>query len=268
MEINKILNNIPDEKPLDIIKDDLGFTSCFRKIVVVGDSLSAGELEAKDYKAPTNWIDYEDISWGKFMARLAGTDVQVFARGGMTASEYCTTYAESKGYWDPSKAAQAYIIALGVNDLQNCHQAVGTVDDIKEDWHMNEPTFAGWYGKIIQHYKEISPNAVFFLVTMPDEQFDWRSDADKDINRQQCELLYKMAEKFTNTYVIDLYHYAPAYDMEVRKTFYVGGHLNTMGYYLTAKMIGSYIDYIVRHNMDKFSQVGFIGTPYRFIKDN
>lgn len=30
-------------------------------------------------------------------------------------------------------------------------------------------------------------------------------------------------------------------------------------------MITSYIDYTVRHNFEDFSQVGFIGTPYKYL---
>ena len=33
-----------------------------------------------------------------------------------------------------------------------------------------------------------------------------------------------------------------------------------MGYELTARMVMSYIDYIIRHNMDDFKHVGLIGT--------
>ena len=39
------------------------------------------------------------------------------------------------------------------------------------------------------------------------------------------------------------------------------------GYVLTAKMVASYIDYIIRHNMEDFAQVGFIGTEYQFRED-
>ena len=57
--------------------------------------------------------------------------------------------------------------------------------------------------------------------------------------------------------------YFPVMDDDYRKRFYLGGHLNPMGYILTAKVISSYIDYIVRHNYADFKQVGFIGTPYK-----
>ena len=43
--------------------------------------------------------------------------------------------------------------------------------------------------------------------------------------------------------------------------------MNAAGYILTAQMITSYIDYIVRHNLEDFSQVGFIGTPYKYLTE-
>ncbi len=263
MDIKQIFSRDPEEKPLDVIKDDGGFTSIFRRIAVVGDSLASGELESMDAGCPRGYHDIFDISWGQYLARMSGTTVYNFTRGGMTASEYCNTFADAMGYWDKAKAAQAYIIALGCNDLDGLGQAVGSVGDINEDLHRNADTFAGHFAKVIQHYKEIQPDAVFFLVTMPgeDENCPQEIRARHDAHRQ---LMLDMAEHFTNTYVIDLREYGPVHDALFRKLFWTGGHLNSAGYYLVAKMIGSYIDYIVRHNMEKFNQSGFIGTPWKY----
>ena len=35
------------------------------------------------------------------------------------------------------------------------------------------------------------------------------------------------------------------------------------GYILTAKMLMSYMDFIIRHNMDDFREAGLIGTPFK-----
>ena len=75
-------------------------------------------------------------------------------------------------------------------------------------------------------------------------------------------LLYKMANLFSDTYVIDLYKYAPIYDKKFREKFYLLGHLNPMGYQYTAKMVMTYIDFIIRNDMDNFKQVGLIGTEW------
>lgn len=60
------------------------------------------------------------------------------------------------------------------------------------------------------------------------------------------DLLVSLAEKFEFTYVLDFLKYAPIYDEEFRRNYYLGGHLNAAGYKLTADFVMSYIDYIIR----------------------
>lgn len=74
--------------------------------------------------------------------------------------------------------------------------------------------------------------------------------------------MHELAEVFDYTYVLDLRRYAPVYDSEFRRRFFLGGHMNAAGYLLTAQMVMSGIDAIIRANMEDFSQVGFIGTPF------
>ena len=38
--------------------------------------------------------------------------------------------------------------------------------------------------------------------------------------------------------------------------------MNPAGYLFTARLFASYIDYIIRHNMADFAQIGLIGTPH------
>ena len=76
--------------------------------------------------------------------------------------------------------------------------------------------------------------------------------------------MHELAAYFENTYVIDLYRYAPRRGEDFIKRFCLFGHLNVMGYRLTAEQIGSYIDYIIRHNPDEFVNVPFITTEIPF----
>ena len=62
--------------------------------------------------------------------------------------------------------------------------------------------------------------------------------------------------------MLDFRQYAPVYDKDFYKTFGLGGHLNSMGYLLTARMVVSYIDYIVRSDLPRFARVGCINTPW------
>lgn len=248
------------EMPLERLVAGGGFCGILRTVACIGDSLASGEFEGTGQNGETTHHDLYDYSWGQFMAREAGIDVYNFSRGGMTAKEYIESFAEDNGFWEHDKAAKAYIIALGANDLFCTDIELGSVSDIcLNDPDKNKETFAGYYAAIIQRYKEIQPDAKFFLVTMPREQSEKRNEKEA-IHK---ELMYQLADFFSNTYVIDLFTYAPVYDAEYEENFHLGRHLNACGYMLTAKMIMSYIDYIIRNNMTAFSQVGFIGTPFK-----
>ncbi len=244
------------EKPLDKIPANGGFCRIFRKIGCIGDSLSSGEFQIFLEDGTPDFFDMYEYSWGQHMARMTGSIVYNFSRGGMTAKEYCEEFAEHYGYWNPDKACQAYIIALGCNDIR-FPEEIGSIEDIDfENYHNNKPTFVGYYGKIIQRLKEIQPRAKFFLVTIPRDDDLGKYDVEERVN----ELIAEMAERFENTYLIDLHTYAPAYDKEFRKMFFLEGHMNPAGYVFTADMIAAYIDYIIRSRMDEFKEIGFIGT--------
>lgn len=248
-----------EEKPLDHLVDDGGFVGIFRKIAFVGDSLSSGEFEAINAQGNRSYHDMYEYSWGQYIARMCGNTAYNFSRGGMSAQQYCETFAEEKGFWDKDKACQAYVIALGVNEFLYDYAPAGSVADIDlADYSKNKKTFIGYYGQIIQRYKEIQPNAKFFLVTMV-KHYDkqWAKD---ELLVEHRNALYALADLFENVYVIDLYTYLPEYTQEFWDNYGLHGHMNPMGYMFTAKIICSYMDYIIRHNMKAFKQAGFIGT--------
>ena len=255
MEINTFFQ--PDEQPLARLLEGAGFCGIFRRVACIGDSLASGEFEGTDENGGKTYHDMFEYSWGQYMARAAGFTAYNFSRGGMTASEYMDSFGAANGFFDKDKAAQAYIIALGVNDLYNRGDEVGEVADCET----NTATFAGYYGRLIKAYKEISPEAKFFFVTMPTE--DRRNAEQMRKGDAHQKLLYDFAGYFTNSYVIDLRKYAPEYDADFRKQFFLGGHMSPAGYILTARMLLTYIDWIIRHNMQDFKQVGFIGTGLR-----
>ena len=246
------------EKPFDRQADDGGFAAIFRTIACIGDSLSSGEHEATAADGTTLYLDDYDYSWGQFIARTTGAKVHNLSRGGMTANEYLT-YAEENGYWAPEYASQAYIIALGVNDVTWAYPgALGTAEDILCDpRESGKPSFAGDYAHIIRNIRKQQPNSRIFLMTMPR---DPNHSADMNARMDaHAALLYEMAKAFPFTYVMDFRRYAPPYDEEFHRRFYMGAHLNAAGYLLTAKWVMSYLDYLVRHNPEDFCQVAFIG---------
>ena len=243
-----------DEKPLDTLVSGYSNTSIFRTIAFVGDSMSSGEFETLGADGTRGYHDFYEYSWGQHIARKNGLKAYSFSRGGMTAKEYIESFAQERGFWDPEKAAQAYVIALGVNDVCNGGMPIGSVDDIKEDYRQNGDTYIGYYAAIVMRYKEISPDAKFFFVTIPNEASRNKFGCIEIVN----EAVYALAEYFDNAYVIDLHTYGPVFDDRFHEQFYMHGHMNPSGYLLIAELVDSYIDYIVRHNPKDFESVGFI----------
>lgn len=246
----------PDEKPLDNIVEGYSFTSIFRTIGFIGDSLSSGEFETVNSDGTRSYHDCFEYSWGQFIARKNSLKAYNFSRGGMTAKWYMESYADENGFWDKDKACQAYVIALGVNEIICQNNEVGSTDDIdKGNYRNNKDTYIGHYAAIVSRYKEISPDAKFFFVTMcrPEE-----NDPNDEKIKKANSALKALCEIFENSYLIDLYTYGPTYDKKFAEYYYLLGHMSPAGYLLTAKMVDSYIDYIVRTNYNDFKEVGFI----------
>ncbi len=267
MNVNEYIKNMmcvgDNEKPLDRIVDGGGLAKIFRTVAVIGDSLSSGEFEATvESTGKPSYHDMYEYSWGQYMARELGCTVYNFSRGGMTAKEYMRSFAANMNMFDRTRAAQAYIIALGVNDIMNYNMPLGKVGDmwngdLNISFDEDTTSFCGYYCAIIERYKEISPDSKFFLVSMP-KGHETRPDL-MERRKSVNDLLYEIAARYKNTYVIDLYNYMPVNAGEYMELFYLGGHLNPMGYIFTAKVIASYVDYIIRKNREDFIQVPFIG---------
>lgn len=248
------------EQPLDRFPTGISNTAIFRTVAIIGDSLSSGEFESRDAEGNPDWHDYFEHSWGQYMARKNGQVVYNFSRGGMSALEYVKGFADQQRFWRPELAAQAYIIALGVNDVINGGMEIGSAkDDVDPaDRRNNARNFMGYYAEIIQRYKELQPRARFFLVTLPRH-----GDAKDALREELANALIELAEVFEDVYVIDLFKHAPVYDEEFREKFFMYNHMNASGYILTANMIDAYIDFIIRRNLKDFEDVPFTGTCYK-----
>ncbi|MBR6914881.1 MAG: SGNH/GDSL hydrolase family protein [Clostridia bacterium] len=260
MRPEKMYEFDPNEKPLDRLAPGGGFCGIFRSIGCVGDSLASGEFESKLDDGEGRNVDMFDYSWGQYIARDTGAVVRNFSRGGMTAKEYWNSFAEDMGYWDPALACQAYIIALGVNDLYYCKWEIGSTDDVHPDEpEKNADNFAGYYGKIISRLRSIQPRARFFLMSMPSEP-----DGENEMRRAARDLLDGMTKLYPRTYLLDFYEYFPEQTDEFKRFFYTGTHLDPMGYLFTARCVESYIDWHIRRDPRAFAEVPFIGTDLRY----
>ena len=267
MNFSAFLSVKDGEKPLDTLVKDGGFCGIFRTIACIGDSLSSGEFVSLTTDGQIGYHDYFEYSWGQYMARDIGATVYNFSRGGMTAKEYCDSFAAASGYWNVRLAAQAYIIALGVNDMSHLDiypDGFGDISDVDfENEENNKNSFVGYYCKIVQRVRKIQPQSKVFVMTMPRSA---ETEANEKYDKHAA-FLRSLPGYFKNLYVLDFRKYAPPYDESFRDKYYMSGHLNAAGYLLTARKVESYIDYIIRSDYKNFAQVGFIGTGFYNVKE-
>lgn len=150
------------------------------------------------------------------MARDTGATVYNFSRGGMTAKKYCESFAAQSGYWTARLAAQAYIIALGVNDMNRLEiyeDGFGSVSDVDFDDEKNDKkSFVWYYCKIIQRLRKIQPQSKVFVMTVPRET--WRGLEKSKEFEKHAEFLRELPKYFKNLYVLDFRKYAPVYNEE------------------------------------------------------
>lgn len=260
-QIHQIRNSDALQNPIAVISQSPGLSSIFHSWGFIGDSLSSGELEYHKPDGSKGYLDLYEYSWGQRICQVTGAVGENYSQGGETTRGWIQHFwnrpKNNNGNVDAKLSPkQAYIIALGVND-ENRKIPVGDVSDIDlHDYNNNEDTFTGNYAGIIQRLKSIQPEAKFFVVTMP-----------RDIRNHEKynEAIRKIARTFDNTYLIDLFKYAPSYvNSELRDKMFMGGHLTAAGYQYTAWMMMTYIDWIIRNNIKDFQQVPFIGTQYKF----
>lgn len=244
------------EKPLDSINPTCGFAGIFRTVGVIGDSLSSGEFESHDQNGQVQYHDMYEYSWPSVLQRITGTRYNNYSRGGMTAKEFVESWADANNFWQPN---QAYIIALGNNDMFVFNHPMGSADDVSVSFPDTNPdTFFGNLGRIVSKLKTIQPRARIFLVT-PQRRGEPCDVVTEEVARQMA----KVCDKFDNVFLVDMTTYGPVYDAEMRADFAMGFHPNAMGYYAYALMIGNYIDYVVRSLPQKFFQLPFVGTDLK-----
>lgn len=264
MNIYDMIKFNDEEKPLDNIVSDGGFCGIFKSIACIGDSFSSGEFQSLNNDYAMECHDMYEYSWGQCISRILNCKVYNFSMGGMTAKNYYENFANERDFFNKELATQCYIIALGYNDLINSDMPVGKYLDMDcvnlGSLPKDKQSFAHYLGKIILKYKKISPKAKFFFMTMPRETGDTPAIIEK--KNAHAKLLYSLTDVFSNAYVLDLRKYAPEFDEEFKEKFFLFGHMNASGYLLTAKMVISYMDYIIRHNLKSFKDVPFINSSY------
>ncbi len=255
--LKKLTYSPSSKNPLEVIENTPGYISCFLNVGCIGDSLASGIAVYRNKAGDTvvNSLNRYEYSWGQYLARMTGNTYYNWSSGGLRTDSWLkSSFAQE--CFDGNHLCQAYIIGLGQNDNNKSHGSdIGTIDDIDvDDYNNNADTFYGRYGKIIQKIKEVQPKAKIFVITDPNDSVD---------SNGYNSAIRNISDIFNNVYLIDMRTYwknASCAEMLQNQLRYA--HYNAVGYFLIAKMIMTYIDWIISNNYEDFREIENIGTDY------
>lgn len=251
----------PFEKPLSHLVSDGGLMGIFGKICIVGDSLSSGEVEYYLPDGSRHCFDMYEYSWGDYLGKMTGSKILHMSYGGASAKSIIDS-AKENDYFTPSFKADAYIIALGYNDMLGCARKVGTLQDM-DNYESN--TVIAHYYHLIQELQKLNKEARFFFVTLAKTSF-WPKERQELIKEHRA-MLYALAKIVPHAYVLDIYKYGPKHNLSFKKKFYQADHLNFEGYYLYAKLFCSYIDFLIRKEPVSFLPQSYYEEVTKGTKD-
>lgn len=212
--------------------------------------------------------DNYDISWGQFLCRLCGSEGYNYSIGGRQAKTFINgTTDRDLGQLLKDTQKQAYTIALGQNDY-------GYINGVGDDTHYKElgsaeegstdlvspsspsnhgDSFVGYYSELICRIKNKFNDSLIFLITCPN------ANGSRDEISAVIRKIYDHYSKIypNQIYLIDLNIYARGLTDDFKLN---GLHLNSQGYLLHAYTVTTYIDWILRNNIEALNGLPLIGT--------
>lgn len=225
--------------------------------------------------------DNYELSWGQQIVRLIGASGYNYSVGGEYAKRWCTG-EDNQRRWGKAQETphDVYTIALGVNDMgywkagntsvvdypcvtaypnqEQYGSLVLTTEDVMNDvdlsdYNNNANSYSGWYAGIIQRIKTIRKDAMIFCITNPASKNEWNQTIRILVN--ELNTYYGKP----TIWLIDLETYNPI-NPEIQDNCNLNGHLSAFGYLYSAYQISSYIDWVIRNNIDAFRGTSLIGT--------
>ena len=200
----------------------------FKKILCIGDSLTAGQFDYKE-NGTTKEFNAPEYSYPAFLKALTGRDITNAGDAGETT----VSWYELHGQEDFS-GHDACIIMLGRNDYVSGRETTS-----------EERATA--FANIISKVRTDNPQIPIFMATLINY---YKGDAAEAMNED-----IRTAATANNCYLLDIAAYGR---MVLSDDAY--SHCTAEGYYTLAEYFFRYISYIMHNNYTAFKTIQFVGT--------
>lgn len=204
----------------------------FKKILCIGDSLTAGQFDYKE-DGVTKEFNAPEYSYPSYLKAITGRDTTNAGDAGETT----VSWYELHGQEDFS-GHDACIIMLGRNDYVSGRETTS-----------EERATA--FANIVTKVRADNPQIPIFMATLINY---YKGDAAEAMNED-----IRTAATANNCYLLDIAAYGR---MVLSDDAY--SHCTAEGYYTLAEYFFRYISYIMHNNYTDFKTVQFVGTNRAF----
>ena len=265
IEIQEELGGIiPDDtNPLSVVKETAGFTSILHRIGVVGASLTNGghNKTIGDFPLEAG----REYSWTQRLARLCGITCFNFGQSGY----WCKYWLDDNGGYysavaEPTNKCDAYIISFASNDADptKADYPLGTISDVHVgNESQNGASYYGYLSQVIARCHEVQERAYLFVLTYP---HDYSSLEQNGYTQAMRDIVTLYKNSNYKIYLIDYATYGMSFTDALAKGYARGTHYVGMGYQYMTYEICTYIDWIIRHNVDDFKDIAFVRTTAEY----
>lgn len=267
----KVTSAILDVNPLDNISFDTGYVGSFSGITFFGDELTAGDLAYNRHNGSQSSGTYASDYTPAYPYMFPIMNCYKCGISGATAYDFIDRVENGDYGWLDNNSSiihsEAFVIALGTNDIEEYGSFTGypATDIDIHDPTQNADTSVGNYARLISRILANQPKARIFLCCIPNTR-------NTEETRTAANFKIKgIAAMFPdNCFAMDFQTYGVnVEEVDAWKAKYYNGSLpNSLGYNMIARMVMSYMNWIIENNPDKFRTLGFIGTTYDWATNN
>ena len=242
-------------KPTDFSRGDM---SAFKKILCIGDSLTAGAFNHDDIEGET-WVQPQGYSYPDNLKRISGCDTFNAGSSGITSYGWYSYYSH-QSHPERQEAITGFdccIIYLGTND------DVDTLNTRSREAFINIIALVKSLNKQIKIFLSGMINAKSYPVS-PGGDYETKDNFLRSLYNE----LYANDEQ---VFFLDMKAYGHLRDLESIPTSQYPldnwnmGHLSAYGYWRLARDYYNYISYIMAKDLtNTFRDIQFTGTDYKF----
>lgn len=218
--------------------DVLNFSEAFRKVSVIGDSITIGYMPNVGGTGGTTNTEY---AWQNYVFTKA--DITTCAKGGASARTFFTNAELNTALNSLPTDSQCVTIYLGTNpvtDDNDTELPYGTAIDVVASYDATPTeTWVGYYSKLIKTVQHICPNTPIIIVGLV---LQTQRNPTIELCADECGIIYVDGSRFNN----DEWNIADNNDW---------WHCTAIGYIGRANVMRKAINYAISQNLATFNAI-------------